>query len=247
MGIASEQRDVLLYPFERGDLVQETQVRDAVGQVSEAFGTHPVVYRHADNAVAREPAPVVEGCRPGGMELEHTACDPDHHGQPPPAEIRRPDIECQTVLTCVDQLCKGLGYAWRVSHLGRLRTKGERLARAVPPLDRPRRQQSVDPKGRDGVGNAFERGNAFAKASSQLATPGFDNDMHPRHLPLGRRRVELLARARKVLCAGSIAARRRAMRRAAKAIKSMIPMNQQAFMCWPSSIPNGIEARSRKE
>ena len=81
-GIAAEGPDVLLHPFERGDLVEKAQVGDAVAQVEEAFRAHPVIDGHAHHAIAGEPAAVIEGRRAGGVELEHSTGDPDHHRPP---------------------------------------------------------------------------------------------------------------------------------------------------------------------
>lgn len=54
-GITAEYGYVLLHPLERGDLVEETQVGDAIGKVEEAFGAHSVIYAHAHNSVAGKP------------------------------------------------------------------------------------------------------------------------------------------------------------------------------------------------
>jgi hypothetical protein len=80
--IAAESRYIPLHPFERFDLVEKTQVGDAVAQVDEPFGAYPVTDGHAHDPIAGEPTTVIEGHRSSGVELEHAARDPDHHRQP---------------------------------------------------------------------------------------------------------------------------------------------------------------------
>jgi hypothetical protein len=41
---------VLLHPFERGDLVEEARVSDAIAQVEEAFGAHPTIDGHTQRS-----------------------------------------------------------------------------------------------------------------------------------------------------------------------------------------------------
>jgi hypothetical protein len=60
-GVSAKNRDVLLRPFERGDLVEEAQVADSVLEVEKAFRTRPVIDVHANDAVASELAVVIEG------------------------------------------------------------------------------------------------------------------------------------------------------------------------------------------
>ena len=50
-----------LHPFERRDLIEKTQVGEAVTQVDEAFGAHPVTDGDAHDPIAGEPA---RGSRP---------------------------------------------------------------------------------------------------------------------------------------------------------------------------------------
>ena len=76
--VAAEGRDVVAHPLERGDLVEQAEVRIAVGEVEEALGADAVVDRHADDAVAGEAAAVVGRA---GPDLEHAARDPDHDRQ----------------------------------------------------------------------------------------------------------------------------------------------------------------------
>jgi hypothetical protein len=53
-----------------------------------------------------------------------------------------------------------------------------RIAHPIPAFARLGWQQSISPKGRRSVGNAFEHGYAIAETPSQLATMGFDNRVH---------------------------------------------------------------------
>jgi len=60
-GVPAQGPDVLLHPFQRSDLIEETQVSNAIAQVEEALGAHSVIDGHARHAVAGEPAAVLEG------------------------------------------------------------------------------------------------------------------------------------------------------------------------------------------
>ena len=52
--------DVLLYPFQRGDLIKQAQIRQAVAQVEEALDTNPIAESHAHHPIAGEPPAVIE-------------------------------------------------------------------------------------------------------------------------------------------------------------------------------------------
>jgi hypothetical protein len=49
--VPAQGPDVLLHPFERGDLIEEAQVSDAIAQVEEAFGAHPVIDGHTQRVL----------------------------------------------------------------------------------------------------------------------------------------------------------------------------------------------------
>src|SRR5678816_4420390 len=93
--IATEGSDVLPHPPHRGDLIEETAVRDPVPPVQEALRTRSVIDRDAHEAITREATAIVPGV---GASPERSAGDPYHHGKPHPCRIGRPDVEVQAVL-----------------------------------------------------------------------------------------------------------------------------------------------------
>jgi hypothetical protein len=54
--IAAEYRYVLSHPFERGGLVEKTQISGTVGQIEEALGGHPLTDGRAHHAIPGKPA-----------------------------------------------------------------------------------------------------------------------------------------------------------------------------------------------
>src|SRR5260370_10949788 len=101
--ITAEGSDILLHPDEGRDLVEQAEVGALVTQVEEAVRAEAVVDGHADDSVAGEATAIIigYGTRP---VRKSTAMNPDHDGQPDPAEVRGPDIEVQAVLTFDDWL-----------------------------------------------------------------------------------------------------------------------------------------------
>ena len=86
VGVAAERRDVVAYPLERGDLVEQADVARAgptgvdLAQLEEAEGAQAVVHGDEHDAVLRERGPVVQRRR-ARAHLEAAAVDPDHDGQ----------------------------------------------------------------------------------------------------------------------------------------------------------------------
>jgi hypothetical protein len=74
--VAPEGRDVVPDPFERGHLVEQPQVRDAVAQREEPLDAQPVVDADEHHAVPSEAASVVEDA---AAAVEPAAVHPHHH------------------------------------------------------------------------------------------------------------------------------------------------------------------------
>src|SRR6266568_5909430 len=96
--IATKGGDILPYPLEGSDLVEQGAVGVSLAQIEEAIDTETVIDGHADDTVAGEVAAVIPGPRPRS-ELKGTARNPDHHRLPGRPEVGGPDIEIQAVLT----------------------------------------------------------------------------------------------------------------------------------------------------
>ena len=94
-GVPAEGSDVLPHPLQRGDLVEQAEVGDAVAEIEEPLRARTPVDDDTDHPVPGEAAAVVGRRR---ADLEHAALDPDHHRQPCSAGIRRPDVEVQAFL-----------------------------------------------------------------------------------------------------------------------------------------------------
>ena len=59
IGITSEGGDVLLHPGERGDLVEQTEVGNAVPQGEEAVGSQTIVEGDADDSITGETRAII--------------------------------------------------------------------------------------------------------------------------------------------------------------------------------------------
>src|SRR5437764_15077988 len=59
IGVTSEGGDVLLHPGERGDLVEQAEVGNAVTQVEEAISSETIVDGDADDSIAGETSAII--------------------------------------------------------------------------------------------------------------------------------------------------------------------------------------------
>src|SRR6266852_4742441 len=164
-GITPEGGDVLLHPAERGDLVEQTEVGDAVPQVEEAVGSQTIVDGDADDAIAGETRAITGGH--GSRSVGKGApMDPDHDRQPRRSQVRRPDVEVQAVRTFDSYLRDECVKGWKVPRLGRCRAIAERCAHAIPWLGRPRWLKTIGTERRRRVGDSLECGYAFGPATT---------------------------------------------------------------------------------
>ena len=160
-GIAAERGDVLLDPFERCDLVEQTVIaRYAVGRLRAQFRMRhpaqypqPVVDRDEDDAALGEIASVIERL-PTSAEQQPAAVNPDDDGRL--LGMRgRPHIQEQTILT---ELRRIVGID-AVLGPGRRNAAGaelSRVARAGPAgRGNGRGPSFVADRGRS-IGNGFE-------------------------------------------------------------------------------------------
>src|SRR6266849_2107839 len=95
--IATKGGDILPYPLEGSDLVEQGAVGVSLAQIEETFGANPIVDGHAHDAVAGETTAVIPGHRRRSV-LKGTARNPDHHRLPGRPEVGGPDVEGQAVL-----------------------------------------------------------------------------------------------------------------------------------------------------
>src|SRR6266568_6097647 len=77
--ITTEGGDILLYPLEGSDLIEQAAVGVSLAQIEEAVDTDTVIDGHADDAVAGETTAVIPGRRTRSVILKQTARYPDHH------------------------------------------------------------------------------------------------------------------------------------------------------------------------
>src|SRR6266568_2264883 len=77
--IATKGGDILPYPLEGSDLVEQGAVGVSLAQVEKAIGTDTVIDGHAHDAVAGETTAVIPGRRTRSVILKQTARYPDHH------------------------------------------------------------------------------------------------------------------------------------------------------------------------
>ncbi len=96
-GITSEGGDILPYPLEGSDLVEQGAIGVSLAQIEEALDTDTVIDGHAYDAVAGETTAVIPGHRRRSV-LKGTARNPDHHRLPGRPEVGGPDVEGQAVL-----------------------------------------------------------------------------------------------------------------------------------------------------
>src|SRR6266516_1693338 len=129
--IATKGGDILPYPLEGSDLVEQGAVGVSLVQREEAVDTETVIDGHAHDTDAGEVAAVIPGPRPLS-ELKGTARNPDHHRLPGRPEVGGPDIEIQAVLTCDGKLWEKQFHSRGIWRLGWLRTKGEGVSHTAP-------------------------------------------------------------------------------------------------------------------
>jgi hypothetical protein len=155
--IPPERPDIPLHPPQRGQLVEQPEVHDAVVEEQEPLGRQPVVDRYAHHAVAGERRAVVLAHRRRPVH-ERPAVDPDQHRQPGRTQIRRPHVQVQALLARDHHLGEQRDIRRRVIALRHRRPERRRLPLPVPPLHRPRRPHPVRPERRRRVRNPEKRG-----------------------------------------------------------------------------------------
>src|SRR6266508_165493 len=92
VGVAAEGGDILLYPLEGCDLIEQAEVGGSLTQIEEAIGADTVIDGHAYDAIAGEPDAIIHGHR-RRSELKGAARNPDHHRLPGRPQVSGPDIE----------------------------------------------------------------------------------------------------------------------------------------------------------
>ncbi len=151
--IAAKARDVLLYPFERGHLVEKTAVRRGVVDLCESVHADAVVERDQDNAPAGERCTVVSGLTCIADEVA-AAVDPDHHGEGA-LQVRRPDVHSEAIQDVILVFAANTKQAKRL--WGR-RAEMKRGTNAVPTFGRSRRGKTPRPRRRSGKRDTAEDG-----------------------------------------------------------------------------------------
>src|SRR5438128_1317381 len=96
-GITTKGGDILPYPLEGSDLVEQGAVGVSLAQIEEAVDTNTVIDGHAHDAVAGETTAVIPGHRRRSV-LKGTARNPDHHRLSGRPAVGGPDVEGQAVL-----------------------------------------------------------------------------------------------------------------------------------------------------
>src|SRR5438128_10939027 len=91
-GITTKGGDILPYPLEGSNLVEQGAVGVSLVQIEEAVDTETVIDGNAHDTVAGEVAAVMPGTR-RRSELKRTARQPDHHRLRGRAEVGGADIE----------------------------------------------------------------------------------------------------------------------------------------------------------
>ena len=155
--VTAERGDVVLYPPQRSELVEQAEVGDAVAEEQEALRGQPVVDGHADHAVPGERRAVVRADRSRSVH-ERAAVDPDEHGQPARAGVGRPHVEVQAVLARDHFLGEQRLVLRRVVTLGHGRSECGRVSLARPGRDGLGREHAVRAERRCRVGDAEEGG-----------------------------------------------------------------------------------------
>src|SRR6266496_3864408 len=141
-GITTEGGDVLLHPGECGDLIEQTEVGNAVSQEEEAIGSETIVEGDADDSIAGETRAIIgwHGSRSVG---KGAPMNPDHDRQPRLSQVWGPDIEVQVILTGDIYLRYKHIVGRNIWRLGRCRAIAERFAHAIPGLRWPWRLKSI--------------------------------------------------------------------------------------------------------
>src|SRR6266851_878071 len=175
--ITTEGSDILLHPDEGRDLVEQAEVGALVTQVEEAVHAETVVDGHADHSVAGEATAIIigYGTRP---VRKSTAMNPDHDGQPDPAEVRGPDIEVQAVLAFDDWLREKGVERRKIRRFWHRRAITERFAHAIPWLGWARRLKTIGAERRGRIGDPFEGSHSFNHAPPNHTLPGPDICVH---------------------------------------------------------------------
>ena len=177
VGITAEGGDVVPHPLEGGDLVEQAEVGVAVAEVEEALGADAVVDRHADDAVAGEAAavvrtrPVPTSNMPPGIQTMT--------GSPADAEVGRPDVEVQAVLTRDGRIRD------HARHHG---SSGRGCGGSAPKVRASRTplhastgcggRSRLAPNGGAAIGDALERVHAIGAAAAHFAVAGPDDRVH---------------------------------------------------------------------
>ena len=168
--IATERGNIVAYPAQRGDLVQQAVIsrrsvrrfRTQFGQRQKSQRPQPVIHRHHHHTVPRQGSAVI-GRRIGAAAGVASAVEPHHYRlgllrRP----LRRPHIERQTVFAC--------GAKIEILHAGEAELR--RCAHAVPALRRfgfaP--AQVFHRRGR--IRNSQEHRLAFMNKAAQRAVRG---------------------------------------------------------------------------
>jgi len=174
--ITAERGDVLLHPFERGDLVEEAEAARArlVADVEEARRAEPVIQCHRDHAVARERRSVVEPDR-AGAPLEAAAVNPHEHRQRGKPGCRCPDVQVEAVVALRHPPRQARGIDRALAGLRADVAEPARIAYALPPRDANRRGESPPADRRFGAGDAAEHGDAVLDDAAHGALSGRDD------------------------------------------------------------------------
>ena len=182
--ITAEGVDVLLDPFQCGDLVEQTPIRAPVAQVEKAVRSKAVVDGDADDAVTSKPAAIV-GWQDTRAPYKSAAVDPDHDGETATARVRRPNVEVEAVFAwealIAEEAVKG-------RRIGGLRCDAailQPVTHGVPRLRRPWRLEPIRSERWRGIWNSLERRHAVADLTQNLALPGRHDNVRSRDAHVG--------------------------------------------------------------
>ena len=181
--VASERRDVIVDPSQRGDLVEQRHVartvepRVDVVEVAEAECAEPVVHGDDDDVAAqRELGGVEEASR---ADRERSTVDPHHHRPRrarPRARPGREDVQVEAVL--VDGDVDDPTEPARFERLRRARRPRGRVAHARPGLDRLGRPEPALADRRRGERHTPELRDAAFVEPPHAAERELDLDAH---------------------------------------------------------------------
>ncbi len=155
-GVASERLDVVLYPFQRGQPVEDAAIDASVLDREEALDAQAVVDADKDHAVAGKtfsPVPrtgVATGKKP-------SAVNPHQHRQPPSAGIGREHVEIEAVVPFNPGLGNQRELLLGLECGGAI---GEGVTGPLPASRRARRGEPGLADGGSGVRNPEERSTA---------------------------------------------------------------------------------------